>query len=244
MTPSRRPIRVGEARGYAWGDIPRDVMGRLPAWLAERRVPEGEDLKAGRVFRYGSWAVKFTPPQSGWRRWMRRGPAFRSAFANEALAPIPTPRPLLALEWPAEGGGRHGLLVSQFVDGRFIEEVWRQSSAAMEAFVAFLADMHARRVFHGDFHWHNAIWDGERWYLIDLESLRHPLRTLFPRRLVIDQWARIDFCLALPDGLEPHVARYVELSGRGWDPREVWRDVRERSKQHVADWGEPPKQPD
>lgn len=248
-TPPRRRLRVPRApagraaSGFAWGEIPAELDERLPTWLARWDVPGGDPIKPGSVYRWRGYLVKLTPARKGLRHLGRASAAVRSALRHEALRPIRSPRPYVALDVPEPGGGPRGLLVTEFIEGRFLEEVWRAEPLAMDRFVDFLVTMHARRVFHGDFHFHNAIWSGEHWYLIDLEGLRHPLRTLFPRRLILDHWARIHFCLALPDDLEPHFRRYLARARLAWDPDEAWGDVAALAQAFVARWGAPPAQP-
>ena len=239
----RRSFTVAGARGYRWGELPPDLERELPEWIRTSRVADGVEIKPERVYRWRDCVVKFTPARRGVRHALRSSAAIRSARLAEKLRGIRTPRPWVALDVPSEGGGRRGLLVTEFIEGRFIEEIWRGDPLAMERFVDLMVRMHRRRVFHGDFHFHNVIWNGEDWFLIDLEGIRQPLRTLKPRRLIEDHWARIHFCLALPDELRAHFERYLELAGLDWDPTEAWESVSARSRGFLESWGAPPVQP-
>ena len=224
--------------------------------MRSKDVPDGEAIKPGRVYRRGDLLLKFIPRRDRLRDRLRTNTALRAArlhyslvpirtpasSATEphySLVPIRTPAPYLALE-----GDEVDVLVSEFIEGQFVEYLWKTDEVAMEALVVFMDQMRRQHVFHGDFHFHNMIWNGEHWYLIDLESLRHRLRTLLPRRLIIDQWARLSFCLALAPDLERHFKRYLEVSGLTWDASIAWSEVESRAQKFLRIWGEPPVQPD
>ena len=236
--PNAHPIQICEARGLAYGEIDDALSRNVASWIECGEVPEGEAIKPGRVYRSGELLVKFLPRTGQLRDRLRRSVAFRAARMHAELLPIRTPRPYLALQT-----SELGLLVTEFVEGRFIEFIWRTDALAMERLVDFMLEMHRRRVFHGDFHFHNMIWTGEEWCLIDLESLRHPLRTLFPERLIIDQWARLHFCLALAPEFETTFRLYVERSDLGWNADEAWARIVARAERFLEIWGAPPIQP-
>lgn len=237
--PTATPIRIGAARGLAYGDVDEALRARAASWLAAREVPDGEVIKPGRVYRSDAYLVKFLPRTARLRDRLRPSVAFKAARLHHELLPIRTPRPWLALQT-----AELGLLVTEFVEGRFIETLWRTDAVALDRLVDFMLEMHRRHVFHGDFHFHNMIWTGEEWCLIDLESLRHPLRTLFPRRLIEDQWARLSFCLALPPELEATFRLYVERSDLGWNADRAWARIVARAERFLEVWGAPPLQPD
>ena len=233
------PIRVGSARGRLFRPLESELLNQLEVWMRSKDVPDGEAIKPGRVYRRGDLLLKFIPRRDRLRDRLRTNTALRAARLHYSLVPIRTPAPYLALE-----GDEVDVLVSEFIEGQFVEYLWKTDEVAMEALVVFMDQMRRQHVFHGDFHFHNMIWNGEHWYLIDLESLRHRLRTLLPRRLIIDQCARLSFCLALAPDLERHFKRYLEVSGLTWDASIAWSEVESRAQKFLRIWGEPPVQPD
>jgi Ser/Thr protein kinase RdoA (MazF antagonist) len=180
------------------------------------------------VWRVGPWLVKRSG-RGGLKDLFRRGPALRAAERARALDAIPTPQPLVALERRRGRALESGLVVSEWIAGRHLHELW-DDARALAAFPPFLARMHAAGVLHGDFHPRNALWDGERWVLLDLEGVRGPLHRLFARRLVRRQWARLLHNLehARPD-CRPDVRalfeRYLEEVGRAGDRERAWAAV-------------------
>ncbi|MEM7308487.1 MAG: hypothetical protein AAF682_17530 [Planctomycetota bacterium] len=197
MSGVREPLELGGGQGFRYAELSPDLLERVPRWLDEGRVDEGEEVRERRVYRWTEGgtdlAIKlFGRAES--RRFKDRflhSPAIRSADLYAKLLPIPSPRPLLALDWRRGGKRRASLLVYEWVEGGFLERLWGRDIAAIGAFPAFLAAMHQRRVFHGDFHLHNMLWSGEAWVLLDLVALRHPLRNLLPARLAVDHWAKV-----------------------------------------------------
>jgi hypothetical protein len=189
----RVPLLQDGARGFRYAELDRDLVQRAVRWLDTGSVAEGEEIRPGRVFRWRKLAIKlFGPARS--RRFkdlLLRSPAVRSADQSAAILPIPSPRPLLALDRRSGGLRRASILVYEWVDGEFIDELFGRDPSAVAALPGFLALTHERRVFHGDFHAHNLLWDGRAWVLLDLVGLRHPLRNLAPRRLAVQQWARL-----------------------------------------------------
>ena len=224
------PIEVAGERGFAYEELDAETREQLEVWVKSGDVPGGEVIKPGAVFRWRDLLVKFSPPKASLRDRFRPNAAIRSVRAYERIAPIRSPRPVLAM------AGSSGLLVTEFIEGDFVERIWESEPHSMDQLVEFLAEMHERRVFHGDFHAHNMIWDGEAWYLIDLESLRHPLRTLVRRSMIEDHWARLHFCLALSPKLEAYFGRYLEISGLGWEPASAWKRVTRRSQAMSEAW--------
>lgn len=219
----------GAASGLRLGELPAEIEERLGRWLSEGAVPEGEEIKAGRVFRFGSWAVKFFEESWDPRRWIRRSAAVRTLFLSRRLLPIATPQPLVALE---QGRGLHqrrSLLVSAFVEGLFLDEAWdRGEERAVASFPSFMADMHRRGVFHGDLHLRQLIWNGSQWVLLDVDGMRHGMRTLLPRRLIENHWARVVHSLRGREGLRAYFERYLDEMGSGWERERAWRRVMER----------------
>ena len=229
----REPIRIGEYRGFRYADVDDELLENAGCWVTDGTVRDGEDLKAGRVFRWRNHAVKFGRPRRKLTDALRRAPAIRAADRYARLGDVRSPRPLLALERRSGLGIAGDLLVSEFVEGGHLDEIWHTDPDAVAAFPGFLAAMHAADVFHGDFHVANAIWNGAHWYLIDLEDLRHRLHALRRRRLVADQWGLIAFNLECRAGVaapavEALFDAYVRRAGTITDPKELWARVRDR----------------
>lgn len=231
----RTPLRLGRARGFAYAPLAADLERELERWLVERRVdgPGVVVIKDRRVYRRGEHVLKFFPPGRRLRDLGRRVAAVRSAEESARLAPVRTPDPVCALG--LRDGVFHGpsLLVSRYVAGRTIAEVWDRDEIAVDALADVLARMHRRSLFHGDFHPGNMLWDGRDWYVIDVGGMRHPLRSLRAERLALDAWAELDRRLGSPPSLERAFRRYHAASGErapGGTADEAWRAVAERSR--------------
>lgn len=224
------PLQVGGESGFRYAELDGETQTALETWVRERSVPDGEVIKLGAVYRWRDLLVKFSPPTDSLRDRFRANAAIRSVRAYERIAPIRSPKPIVAMAGPS------GLLVTEFVEGDFVERIWQSEPASMDRLVEFLAAMHEHHVFHGDFHAHNMIWSGEEWYLIDLEGLRHPLRTMFPKRLIEDHWARLHFCLGLAPELEGYFHRYLEIAALDWSPALAWKRVTELSRGMSDAW--------
>ena len=181
------PYAIGRARGVKFGALSPEIASALPRWIETRHVDGGEELRAGRVWKYGAWAVKF----GGAERLLRSSSALRAARAAMNLRGVPTPRPLVALEWRAGLHVAGSVLVTEFVHGRALFDVWSSDERAVDAFPLFLHALHAAGVYHGDFHPENALWDGERWVLIDLESLKRRAPWRSWSSIAETQWARV-----------------------------------------------------
>jgi Ser/Thr protein kinase RdoA (MazF antagonist) len=148
------------------------------------------------------------------------------------LAPIPTPAPVLAAELPRRKGGLfagRSLLVSAYVEGRDLLATWGRDARAEAAFPALLAAMHRRRLFHGDLHPRNVLWDGAAWVVLDVGALRHPLRTWRPRALAEAQWAELDFRLGSPPSLRAAFDAYWAALGLCGDAHRAWARIVRRS---------------
>ena len=230
----RVPYRIGAARGFRYGEVPSDVEAALPRWLERSAVEDGVAIKPGRVYRKGRWLVKFSGPSRAAKDLVRRASSIRSADLHARLLPVRTPAPLLALEVRQGPFLEQGLLVAEFVEGPSMHEAFRDDERARAALAPFLALLHGRGVFHGDLHPANTIWNGSEWVLIDLDSLRHPLRRLFRRRLILEQWAQLAFRLGAGPHLEAAFASYVDLARLGWDPRAAWAKILRRAERIEA----------
>jgi hypothetical protein len=214
------------ARGTAYGEIGPELAAALAGWIAGE-LPQGTALKAPDVFRCGELVVKFFPRRSRLIRWLRKTPALRSAERYFGLLPIPSPRPLLALE----GVGRErdqSLLVSEYVAGPHLWEVWRDDGEARAALPGFLATMHRQRVLHGDLHPRNLLWSGGKWVLLDVDGVRHWFHVT--ARVIRGQWARLLLALRDEAGLELAYRSYLALLGSAQDPDQGWRAIRARAE--------------
>lgn len=181
----------GAFRGFAYGGAPTELRDRAVAWLERGEERDDESIKPGRVWRSGPYAIKRFAPEAMVRLGLRASRARRNAQWHARLAPIRSPRPWIALDHRSGAS----LLVSEFVEGTFLAPLIALGGAPVAAFSAFLASMHRRGIFHGDFHLLNAIWNGSEWVLLDLEGLRHPLRSLRRRALAAEDWARVNTSL-------------------------------------------------
>lgn len=199
-------------------------------WLESGRVEDGEDLKWGAVFRWRDHVVKFGGARSRLRDRLRPSVSIRSADLHARLLPLATPKPFVALERRTWRGLEAHMFVGEFIQGRFLHEVFHKDQEAVAAYVRFLAEMHRRHLFHGDLHTLNALWDGERWVVIDVKGFRGPLHRLRPARLVVKHWRLISsnlirICQATLPELREFFYAYVECSPLKFDPAEVWDEV-------------------
>jgi hypothetical protein len=120
--------------------------------------------------------------------------------------------------------------VTEFVAGPTLREAFQDDERARKALAPFLALLHRNGVFHGDLHPANMIWSGSEWVLIDLDALRHPLRRMFRRRLILEQWAQLAFRLGAVPELESSFREYSVLAEFPGDPSETWADVVRRAE--------------
>lgn len=226
----RKPIRIGDYRGFRYAELDPELLERVPRWLAEQCVAEGSVLKTGRVFRWKDYAIKLGGSERRWRDVLRPSRSLRSADLYESLLPLPTPRPYLALERRVHGRVESSVLVSAFVAGRTLPEIWDDDPRGVAAFPLFLADMHTRRIFHGDLNLKNALWNGSAWHLIDLESMRHWVHGFFPRKFHEGVWERVVFRLeqvgkAEASAVRPLFETYWERAHLRSDCAPTWERI-------------------
>ena len=214
----------GGARGWAWAELDAELARDVERWVAERTVAGAEVLKANTVFRRGGMVIKFLPtPQGPWQR-RRVPPAVRAARQHFAIRPLRSPRPIVALA-ASTPAGRVDLLVSEFVAGRVLDQVWTCEPRARQELPPLLAELRRRRIVHGDLHPGNLLWTGEHWYLLDLEAVRAGLHRVFaPRRAALSNWARLLILTGDEQGLRAAHARWLDLLGRGGEARR-WKQV-------------------
>lgn len=221
---SGEPFALGRARGVKFGALPPEIASALPRWIETQRVEGGVELRAGRVWRSGAWVVKF----GGAERLLRASSALRAARAAQDLRGVPTPKPLVALEWRAGARVVGSVLVTEFVHGRALFDVWSTDERAVDAFAVFLHTLHTAGVYHGDFHPENALWDGVRWVLIDLESLKRRAPWRSWSSIAETQWARVLRAVDFDPRTEQLFARYDTLAEPAHDAdarRAAWSRI-------------------
>jgi hypothetical protein len=217
--------------GFRFDELPEEIEQGLSSWVAQGRVVQGEELKPGKVWRVGEWAVKyFEPRRSAWEFW-RADPALRCAEAAFEIAPIKTPRPLLAVCERSRARGRAGSwLAVRFVAGQHFTSAMRSDPASRAALPAFLACMHRHRILHGDLAGRNLLWDGHDWWVIDLEGLRGPLHRLRARSIFVTQWARLNATLGDRGALDPLIGEYVNLMEGEFETSAFLRNVERQTE--------------
>lgn len=228
--PAREPIAIAGHRGYRYAELAPSLARALPAWLEQRTVSGGVEIKRGRVHRSGDYLVKFFGPETQLRARLRPAAAIRSADRHVAVRAVRTPKPYAALERRERGRVLGSMLVTEFVEGGFLSELWGEDRAAMQAFPEFMARMVRGGVFHGDFHLQNAVWDGAQWVLLDLGAVRHAFRNLFSRRVIETQWARAWLGLERPPEFRASFEAFLVAAQLPWDPADAWERVRIRSE--------------
>lgn len=226
------PWRIEDAREVRFRAVDPRIAGALPRWIATGEVDAGQALRPRRMWRVGDDVLKL----HGRERWMRRSRALRAALAAERgrkckeLAPHARfAQPRLVLEWGSRLRVESSLLVTEFIEGATLFEVWNREPAAVEALATFLAALERARFDHGDFHPGNVLWDGERWALLDLESLREVVSPFHSARREEARFARtlraLDFD---PRVAEVHERYSAELGRR--DARARWSSIEARAR--------------
>ena len=226
----RERYACGPARGFRYGAIPADVERALPRWVDERRVADGATIKDGAVYRTGAWLVKFEGASPSVKDALRPASSIRIADLHARLQPVRTPAPLVALEMRRGAFLDGSLLVTEFIEGATLFEAFGRDERAVRALAPFLATLHRRGVFHGDLHPWNLIWSGTEWVLIDLASLRHPLRTLRRKHLILDQFAEFAYRLGDDERVRGCFEQYLAAARLDWDPRGAWDEIVRRAE--------------
>jgi hypothetical protein len=232
MPASRERIRAHGAEALLYAPIEDELLaalllalesGELPAQLGARELRRGPRR---RVWRVGELVVKLYL-DVGLRDHFRPAHAVRAARAHERLLPVRSPTPRCAVWLRRRGRLIGSALVYDWVEGPDLTVAWTRDAAARAALPGLMASLHERRIFHGDFHARHLIWSEGAWVVIDLDSLRHPGRTLWPRLLARREWARL--ARELGDGPELRAAFVSYLAARGLrsDPERTWSRVLE-----------------
>lgn len=226
-------------------------MSAPPLWLADRRVrghlfepgdealleplarclvgasqPEelgAKALKAGRVWRLGDKVIKRYASKR-LRDRARASAAMRVARLHGRILPIQSPRPRAVLELPRALGAPDSMLVMDRVEGKVIKFHWSEEPAAQAAFGPFMAELHRRKLFHGDFHMGNLMWDGTGYVLLDIESVRPAWAVLQPQRLYRRHWVRVVADLGSDAAVESAYETWLAATKLAW-PADAWRDI-------------------
>jgi hypothetical protein len=199
-----------------------DELEEVLRWAQADAAGGGMELKARVAWRLGSVFVKRFAADRGLRAWDRRSAAVRTARRHARMAPEIAPEPLLATERDAHGVS---WFAAHFIDGPWVMDAWSTDPLARERLADFMALMHARGAYHGDLHAANLIWDGRRWWLVDLDGLRGGLQRLIAPSIVRDQWVRLHAGFGLDAAFEQVYARYCELTGRARGAAASWRKI-------------------
>jgi hypothetical protein len=219
------------AAGFRYDRLPPEIVAQSPEWLRLRTVPGGTPLRPRRAYRYGTWLVKLYGRGHALKDRLRWSAAVRSADWTARLLPLRTPKPLLAAEVRRRGRLTAAILITEFVDGPSLTELWRApapaAAEALSAFARFLAEMHRRRVHHGDVHPANFLWDGHEWVLIDLDGMRG--RRTITRRIIERQWVRMLLVLGDEARLRSLFEVYLEAARLGWNPAASWERIRRQA---------------
>jgi hypothetical protein len=232
MPARREPFRDRQAEALIWAPIADELLaGLILALESGELVPElgARELRRGprrRVWRVGEHVVKLYL-DVGLRDHFRAAHAVRAARAHARLLPVQSPAPRCAVWERRRGLLRASALVYDWIEGPDLAAVWPRDAAARAALPELMASLHERRIYHGDLHARHLIWSAGELFVIDLDSLRHPGRTLWPSALARREWARL--ARELGDGPELRAAFVSYLAARGLrsDPEHTWSRVLE-----------------
>lgn len=197
---ARTPLRFPNARGEAYVELGTAQRALLEQVARDGVVPDAVALKAPRVWRRDEWVFKLYPRRSGARR-LRLHPALASARAHAAILPVASPAPVAALAFSGRSGPWSGMLVSRYVAGHTLAELWRGGTSGRAELARFLAQVRARGVWHGDLHPGNLLFDGRAWWMLDLDALRPRRFGWLAARGERECWARLHFNLWLDPAL-------------------------------------------
>jgi hypothetical protein len=240
--------RCSRVYGYQFAPLPADLLDRIPDWLRQGHVVGGEVIRPNRVYRYGDWLVKLYGRGHPIKDRFRRSAALRGAEWHFRVLPLRTPKPLLAVETRSWGLITGALLVTEFVRGPSLQDLWgkpeRETREALQAFSEFMAQMQSRRVCHHDVHPENFLWDGREWVLIDLDAMRRSRP--IGRRRTEKQWARLVFSARLhssrsssnpgqEERLRAMFESHLAAAGLRWDRDDAWRRIWQRSDHLLSD---------
>ncbi|NWC93199.1 MULTISPECIES: lipopolysaccharide kinase InaA family protein [unclassified Pseudomonas] len=127
-------------------------------------------IKRYNIKGFAHWLKRFWRPSRAWHSW-REGN--RLVFLG-----IATPKPLALLEKRFLWLRSRAYLVTEYLPGpdiieRFAPYVERGDApeAELVALDDLFAELIRERISHGDFKGHNLFWQGDRWAMIDLDSM-------------------------------------------------------------------------
>ncbi len=234
-----RRTRIGRAAGFVYEDVDRALLERLVESMPSSVLPK--DLGGALLFdhgvrigyRLGERVVKYYRGGK-LRDALRPSAAVRAALAYPKLLPIRSPKPACAFEVRRGLRLERSLILCEFVDGPLLGQAWGHVPEAERALGPFLADMHERRIYHGVMKWDHLVWNRGEWVVLDTESLRHPLRKLFPRGLAERQWASLALDLGPSEALERAFQSYLAARKLDWDPVRTWRSIEWRRGEILA----------
>ena len=193
----RRAVELDGLRGFFYAGASEHLLERATEWIGDEEIQADQVLRSGRVFRCGEWAVKRYPISRRLRDRAGQPVAIQTAERHFQILPVRSPRPQIALTQTRGPHRGRGLLVAEFIDGPCLYECLESHPAACEAFPSFLADLHRRRLLDRDFHLRDCLWAGDEWALIDLNAVRHGLRSLLVGPVIRRHWIAILFWLEL-----------------------------------------------
>ena len=231
----RRALTIGPATGTLYGELDGELLECLPRAIRDDSVLAdlgAQPLRRGperSVWRWNELVIKLYG-RGDVRDLLRPSQARRAAETHARLLPIRSPRPRCALAIRSLGLLAGSALVYEFVEGPDLSAIWRRNEAADRCLPELMAAMHERRIFHGDFHARHLIWNQGAWVVIDLDSLRHPLRKLRLRTLAVNEWARLVIELGASDALRGAFEAYLVARRSSWDTHAAWAAVVRRTE--------------
>jgi hypothetical protein len=212
--------RVGALCARTYVPLAPELEARLSDWFAGEHA-DGQALRGGEVVRVGGLVLKRFPAPSVFG-WVRAPRATRSAARHFWCLPVASPRPLVALWRDFRGAS---LLVREYVERALLAELAGRDAPADAALSEFLASLARHDVLHGDLHPRNLLWDGARWWLLDVDGVRHGLHSR--ARVWLGMWARLALYLGPARARELH-ARTLARCGPRWQL--AWDEVARESE--------------
>lgn len=224
---------------WRWPGGEPELIALLRATLDTGSCPSGERVGLADVWLVDNAVVKLQGAPSGLLRSWRRSRLRRAAAGHYSLLPLVSPRPLALIERRSPGRRLLGAaLAMERLVGVELRTAWADESAR-DALAPVMVQLIADGAIHGDIHPGNLLWDGQRWAVIDLDSLRHPLHGLLRRRTWLRTWGSL--LAKVPDeaGMAVVHAAACAMTGHG-DGTARWRQIVERAEAERRRRGWPP----